>query len=356
MIPVSVCLIAKNEEKNIEKCLRAIRKHPFEIVVVDTGSIDRTKEIASRYADKVVDFTWVDDFSAARNFSISQATHDWILVIDCDEFIEKINIQEMQNLMKQFPYAIGQLTRDNVCYDQNRNTIHTYDLVERLFHRKHYHYEGTIHEQVVRKDGGQIYGFEFPLYVTHTGYHGTPEEIQAKSERNLRLLKKELEKHPDDPYLYYQLGESYRLNNDYENAYKQFDKGLYLDVDENLEYVQRMIISYGYVLLATNRLEKAISLENLYEHFKDIADYLFLLGDIYLKVRRNEAALKVYLIATTCQKHFDEGTNSYRAFHNIGCIYEAYGHYEEAQKFYQKAGNFPPSVERLENLLHSQGE
>lgn len=351
MIPVSVCIIAKNEEKNIEKCLRAIHKHPFEIVVVDTGSTDRTKEIAARYADKVVDFEWIDDFSAARNFSISQASHDWILVIDCDEFIDKLNFREMQNLMSQYPYAIGQLARDNICYDQHHNTVHTYDRVERLFNRRSYHYEGTIHEQVVRIDGGQGFGFEFPLYITHTGYHGTPEEIQAKSERNLRLLELELEKHPDDPFLYYHLGESYCLNNDYEKAYEYFDKGFYLDMDESLEYVQRMVISYGYVLMYTNRLDKAQSLENLYDYFSDNADYLFMLGNIYLKVRRNEDALRAFLAATACKKHFDEGTNTYRSFHNIGCIYEAYGHFDEAKKYFQKAGNYEPSVERLNNLL-----
>jgi len=350
MIPVSVCIIAKNEEKNIEKCLRAIYKHPFEIVVVDTGSTDRTKEIAARYADKVLDFEWVDDFSAARNFSISQASHDWILVIDCDEFIEKLNFQEMQKLMKQFPHAIGQLTRDNICYDQNHNTIHMTDLVERLFNRRIYHYTGTIHEQVVRKDNEKAYGFEFPLYISHTGYHGTPEEIQAKADRNIRLLKQELDASPDDPYLYYQLGESYRLNNDYENAYEYFDKGFFLDVDETLEYVQRMVVSYGYVMLQTGRLKKAQTLENLYDYFCDNADYLFMLGNIYLKVRRNEDALRAFLTATTCQKHFDEGTNSYRAFHNIGCIYEAYSHFDKAEAFYKKAGNYPPSVERLNNL------
>ena len=77
--PISVCMIAKNEEKHIEKCLAAIRSHAagsveLEIIVVDTGSTDRTKEIAARYADKVLDFVWVNDFSAARNYSISQAS------------------------------------------------------------------------------------------------------------------------------------------------------------------------------------------------------------------------------------------------------------------------------------------
>ena len=77
--PVSVCIIAKNEEKHIEKCLSSIRSHTaesadFEIIVVDTGSTDRTKALAAKYADKVLDFTWVNDFSAARNYSVAQAS------------------------------------------------------------------------------------------------------------------------------------------------------------------------------------------------------------------------------------------------------------------------------------------
>ncbi len=350
MLPVSVCIIAKNEEKNIEKCLRAIHKHPFEIVVVDTGSTDRTKEIAARYADKLLDFTWVEDFSAARNFSIKEASNDWILVIDCDEFIEKLNFQEMQKLMQQYPYAIGQLTRDNICYDQNHNVLHSSDLVERLFNRKYYHYEGTIHEQVVRIDKTQAYGFTFPLLISHTGYYGTEEEILAKSERNIRMLKAALEKDPTDPYLFYQLGESYMLRNDYENAFQYFDQGFYLDVDETLEYVQRMIVSYGYSMIYTGRIEKALTLANVCDAFGNNADFFFMLGNVYLKARLNNQALEAFVNATKQKRHFDEGTNSYRAFHNIGCIYEAYKHYDEARKYYQKAGDFALSKKRLKNL------
>lgn len=350
MIPISVCIIAKNEETNIEKCLKEIRKYPVEIVVVDTGSTDRTKELAAKYADKVLDFTWVDDFSAARNFSISSASNDWILVLDCDEFIEKLDFHQMQRLIKQYPDAIGQLTRNNLCYDQNHKILQTTDLVERLFDRRFYHYEGTIHEQVVRKNGGQASGYSFPLVVTHTGYVGSESDLQAKAERNIRMLTSALLRTPDDPYLYYQLGESYMLQNDYENAFTYFDKGLYFDVDESLEYVQRMIISYGYSMLYTNRIEKALTLSNIYNVFCDNADFLFLMGNIYLKAHMNDKALAEFSRATTLQKHFDAGTNSYRAFHNIACIFEAYGKYEEARTYYKKAGNFAPSIERLRNL------
>ena len=111
-----------------------------------------------------------------------------------------------------------------------------------------------------------------------------------------------------------------------------------------------MVVSYGYCLMHTGRLEKAQTLENLYDYFCDNADYLFMLGNIYLKVQRNEDALRAFLTAVTCKKHYDEGTNSYRAFHNIGCIYEAYGHYDKARAFYDKAGDYAPSALRKSNL------
>ena len=164
------------------------------------------------------------------------------------------------------------------------------------------------------------------------------------------MLEETLRHNPEDPYLYYQLGEAYKLKNDYETAYSYFDKGFYLEVDESLEYVQRMIVSYGYCLLYTNRIEKALSLANVYDSFSDIADYVFLMGNIYLKARFNDKALMEFLKATTLVKHFDEGTNSYRANYNIGCIYEAYGQKDKALLYYKKAGNFPLAVERYKAL------
>ena len=89
-VPISVCIIAKNEEKYIEECLRHLKPYGFEIVVTDTGSTDRTKEIARKYADKVLDFEWIDDFSAARNFCMEHASNNWILAIDCDEYMEEL--------------------------------------------------------------------------------------------------------------------------------------------------------------------------------------------------------------------------------------------------------------------------
>ena len=86
-ITISLCIIVRNEENTIGCCLDSVKGIPDEIVIVDTGSTDRTKEIVEKYADRIFDFTWIDDFAAARNLAFSQATMDYILWLDADDML-----------------------------------------------------------------------------------------------------------------------------------------------------------------------------------------------------------------------------------------------------------------------------
>ena len=97
-MPVSLCMIVKNEEDYIEKCIGSVNGIVDEIIIVDTGSNDRTREVAERFNAKIYDFKWNDDFSAARNFSISKATKDWILVLDADETISSKDLETIKGL------------------------------------------------------------------------------------------------------------------------------------------------------------------------------------------------------------------------------------------------------------------
>ena len=142
MLPISVCIIAKNEEENIEKCLKPLRAYDWEILVVDTGSTDRTKEIAAAYADKVLDYVWCGDFAAARNYSIAQASNDMILVIDCDEYLTEIDIDAVIDLIKTHPCSIGLLSRQNHYQMNGTDSVYA-DLVERLFSRSRTAYMPT---------------------------------------------------------------------------------------------------------------------------------------------------------------------------------------------------------------------
>jgi len=95
LITISLCIIVKNEERFIKRCLDCLKDIIDEIIVVDTGSTDRTKEIASDYTTKVYDFEWIDDFSAARNFCFSKATMDYIYTADADEIVDEENIRKL---------------------------------------------------------------------------------------------------------------------------------------------------------------------------------------------------------------------------------------------------------------------
>ncbi|PES02484.1 glycosyl transferase, partial [Bacillus anthracis] len=87
MITISLCMIVKNEEATLKRCLTAISDVVDEIIIIDTGSTDQTKKIASKFTDKVIDFVWIDDFSTARNFAFSQATKEYILWLDADDLV-----------------------------------------------------------------------------------------------------------------------------------------------------------------------------------------------------------------------------------------------------------------------------
>ncbi len=346
MLPISVCIIAKNEEKHIEECCRRLVPYGFEIVLADTGSSDRTVELALKYTDKIYHFEWCGDFAAAKNFAMDKASHDWILSIDCDEYIESIDIDSLTACMKTYPDASGRILIRNrftesgqTCYEQVR--------VSRFVNRRYYHFEGVVHEQIVPRTTSTKYVYQAPITVLHVGYDGSEEEMRAKSLRNISLLKQELETTGPDPYIYCQLGQSYRKLHDYEQAFRYFDLGLAMDVDPSLDYVRTMVESYGYTLLDLKRNQDALNLLGVYDEFAVRADFVFLIGLIYMNNGLLDEAVNEFQKATTMEEFAVDGVNSYKAYYNIGVIYECAGYPDEARAAYSNCGDYPPAKTRL---------
>lgn len=354
--PFTICFIAKNEEKNMDTFLSSILKYTEgyspEILMADTGSTDRTVEIAQKYGVRILHFNWIKDFSAARNFLLEHASHDFVLVLDCDEFLTELSIPTLCRFMQEHPCDIGMLTRRNHYEMNGTDSVYT-DQVERFFNRRYYHYEGAVHEQV-RPIGdsaaGQIQRIGLPICVEHTGYMGTPEEMQQKADRNNELLLKMLAETPDDPYLYFQLGQSYNFLHNDEKACYYYGKGLEYDIDPKWEYAQMMVIGYGYALLHLNRLEEALAYEAIYDDFSFSADFVCLMGVIYMRNGMILKAMNEFLKATTYPTSSVEGANSFIPNFNMGCINEAMGHTSDAISYYRKCGSFAPALERLKEL------
>ncbi len=353
MTPISICIIAKNEEKHMDTFLSSIKKHmqnyPYEIVIVDTGSVDQTVAIARKYTDKIFHFKWVNDFSAARNYSLNCASYDWILVLDCDEYITDIDIKTFSRMMSQYPNCVGMINRRNHYEMNGTDSIYT-DQVERFFNRKLYHYEAIIHEHVRALNGQPFMRVELSITAEHCGYTGTAEQLAQKAERNNELLFKMLEENPDDPYLYFQIGQSYNMLHDDNKACYYYGKGLEYDVDPRAEYVQMMVIGYGYALLHLERYDEALQFQNIYDEFSFSADFVCLMGLIYLRNGQVVQAMKEFLKATTFEEAHVAGANTFIPTFNMGCINEVLGDIDTAVTLYRKCGNFKPALDRLAKL------
>lgn len=147
---ISVCMIVKNEESCLERCLKSLVDIADEMIIVDTGSTDSTKDIAARFTDKVYDFAWTGSFSDARNFSFSKATCDYIYCADADEELDEENIEKFLMLKENLLPEI-EIVQMYYCNQLQNNTIYNFDreLRPKLYKRlREFVWMEPIHEQV----------------------------------------------------------------------------------------------------------------------------------------------------------------------------------------------------------------
>ena len=344
---LSICIITKNEEQNIDRCLKALAPYGLETIVVDTGSTDRTKQIAARYTDRLYDFPWCDDFSAAKNFAIEKASHSYVLVLDSDEFVEQLDLSALEKQIAAHPGAVGRIRRRNV-FHRNGEEQENREWINRIFAKEYFHYEGRIHEQVTPLRGAEsgYRTYETPVVILHTGYDLPEQQKKEKAERNIRLLEQELKQLGWDG----NAGASYYMMGEYGSACGWFAQGLSFDLNPALEYVIDMVETYGYALINSGQEQTALFFENIYDEFGKSADFQFLMGLIYMKNARFTEAVREFEKAAGHAECRAQGVNSYRADYNIGVIYECLGKKEEALAYYRKCGGYAPAEERIREL------
>ena len=352
-IPVTVCIIAKNEEKHIEECLKHLKKYGMEIIVTDTGSTDCTKEIAEKYADKVVDFEWINDFAAARNYCASFASNNWILAIDCDEYVTSINVQGLRMLMQKFPRYTGVIRLKNLIPKAGGETGYVSDDVPRMYNKNYYHFEAPVHEQIrfidpTKKDDAMD-AFLIPMEVIHHGYALTGEDMEKKQQRNLELLRRAMEEEPNNGYNYFQMGQSLFVLNDVDAAIAAYEKGMTLiDTTESL-YVPEMIMSLAKAYRAKGRLSEALVLVEKYIEVYDTAKFYYLYASLLKEDEQVVKALMIF-VKTTMKKDIDTlGENLLSCYANIIQIYKAMGNEEMAELFVKKLQQCEMEKERVVN-------
>lgn len=336
---ISLCMIVKNEQDNLSNCLSSLKNYVDEIVIVDTGSIDKTKEIAANYTQNIYDFEWGNDFAAARNFSISKARYEWILVIDADETVTAFDRNDLNKFMNDNDQTVGRIKRINPFEDAS-GTKRYIERVNRFFNQKNFQYEGIIHEQLVKKDG-QVYN-TLPLSITadHTGYTNDVVKRTGKLDRNISLLKIALNDNMSDSYILYQLGKSYYMKKEYKLSSEYFEKAMNNKPGYKLEYVEDLIESFGYSLINSENYSKALEILAYKKNYKNSIDYNFLCGIIYMNNAKFSEAVLSFTNCIGDNEGKIEGINSYLPNYNIGVIFHCLGYTDKAREYFKKCGNY----------------
>lgn len=222
---LTVSMIVKNEERFLPECLASIKDIADEIIVVDTGSTDRTVEIAKSFGVRLIEIEWPDDFAKARNVGLDAVRTPWVLVLDADEELIRDDLPALTAAIKT-PIADAYNVRIVSVMDRAQDISESYVL--RLFRSSpKVRFEGKVHEQVFQslKRHDMTIG-SLNLRLLHKGYLNAVVEGRSKNERNRVLLEKQLREEPNDGYMLWQLAQTLMAEGKFPEALSAIRKAL----------------------------------------------------------------------------------------------------------------------------------
>jgi predicted O-linked N-acetylglucosamine transferase (SPINDLY family)/glycosyltransferase involved in cell wall biosynthesis len=333
---VSLCMIVRNEEENLPACLGSAADLADEVVVVDTGSADRTKEVAARFGAKVFDFPWCDSFAAARNESLRHASGEWVFWLDADDRLDEDNRARLRALFAALGGENAAYSMKCLCLPDASGTATVVDHVRLFRNLPGVRWEFRVHEQIlpsVRRCGGQVRWSD--VVIRHAGYQD-PALRRRKLDRDLRLLRLEDEEHPGQPFTLFNLGSVYQELGRHAEAIPLLRRSL------GLSRPADSIVRKLYALLAgchraLGQTEEALAAcrEGLGVCPGD-PELLFVQA-LLLQERGDPAGAESCLLAllsTEPGPHFastDAGLRGYKARHNLAILYRRSGRHGEAE-------------------------
>ncbi len=354
---LSACLIAKNEENTLPKCLDSLRGVADEIILVDTGSTDKTVEIAKSFGCKVYYFAWINDFAAARNEALRHASGEFILVIDADEFFEESHKQKLREFLSTTDAEGIFITVKNYLGSLSNLTSVMGIRVMRLFRRGHF-YSGSIHEQVadsVARSGRPITTLDVDLH--HLGYTEEFLRTRNKSTRNTVLLEEELAQDPDNLFQRSNLIAEYVLQRDWQKC-TDLARDTWNIIRKTpsqtwVNFTPRIVMNLLNGLWELNKKDEAVKLAKDAVHYfpwftdmkKRYANMLAETGNLresmlMLMECREQGDTKSGLI------EFLEGTGTYLAAYDLGIVWTWLGDELNARRWFLQAFQENPGMDQ----------
>lgn len=259
---ISAAYIVKNEEQNLEKSLKSLGDNAHEIIVVDTGSTDRTKKIAEFYGAKIYDYSWKDDFAAARNFALGKTMGDWVIFIDADEvFVNSEGLADYIGRADAYPDCEALLLP---LFNINTDTgSENAELISREYslriwrNNPSFRFYGCVHETLMVKDKGHLRSpkmikahEKFTLH--HTGYR--KGIVPEKYKKYLQMLQREIKEKGEQPLSARYLADCYFGLGDYEQTAYYAQRAINREKEMGIVTVAGVYKLYRYWLEAGKKL------------------------------------------------------------------------------------------------------
>lgn len=337
-------MIVKDEGKNLKKCLESAKSLADEIIIVDAGSKDNTKEIATHFTDKIFDFKWNNNFSDAMNFSLQHATKEWILVLDADESISSRDIETIRKLASNKSIigyrfltrnytnnmSVSNFIASDDSYEEGKNYNGWFPSAKiRLFqNNRNIKFYGMLHELVedsIKKINGRVELADVPV-------HRIPSENEkAKKEVYLKICKENIKTNPTESS-FLELGMLYKELENSDEAAKALQKALEI----NKEFVPAYI-ELGIILQTQKKHDDAIKIYRQALKIKpDIPEALFGLGICFFRLGMLDIAKENF------EKALELKPNDSRVYVSLGSVYEKLQENENAIKVLQVAISLNP--------------
>ena len=360
---LSLCMIMRDEEEHLARCLTSVQGVVDEIVIVDTGSIDRSVEIAESFGARVLHEDWRGDFAAPRNTGIDAATGDWILVLDADE--ELVDGARLRDLLHEEDME-GFCFREVNFIGEERGIESVVNSAFRLFrNRPQYRYSGALHEQImgtVDPRGGECTRF-VGIEIHHYGYLEPTSRAKEKTDRNMAIVMEEVRRKPDDSFTLFNAGVEYQRVGRFDEALEYFSRSFAHLPSLKAYYASLLLRNIVATLNSLERWDEALDvLADALQAYPDFTDLHYLQGQIHTSRREYRAAVKSFRRAIDLGDHGGDrylaqaGMGSFYSWHSLGLLHEMMGDLHEAVRCQRNAiraanGYYAAPVMRLTRLL-----
>lgn len=350
---ISLCMIVKNEERHLPRCLESVRGAIDEIIVVDTGSSDNSIGIADSYGAHIISFPWNGDFSSARNAGLAAATGAWVLFLDADEELSGEDIGQLHHCSTFLEYEGFFLQIHNHINESRQSPAVTVNPILRMFrNRPEHRFRGKIHEQIsyaiLERNASASFHIT-TIKIHHYGYVGSVVKEKDKINRNLKLIEQELRDNPDDPYHHYNIAIEYMRLNDSDRALPHLQRSIAL-LPPDTSYAHLLYKYEARCLLALKRYEEALlACVRAIEAYPDYTDLHHLKGIIHLAQGEKMQAMTAFAQAieqgpASAHYHTEYGMGTSLTCYALGQLSEESDDEASAILWYTEAYLHNPSM------------